>query len=239
MMNDSYYLQFLKPCWSAMATAVPYADPFYPTSYAISLLSAYLATNDISYLSAMKAQLQDAYDRTGADHLWKVGNDVYRDAHSRLLHDFAVAAYITKDQEVETWRDNCAKAMHKLMPRSPRYCFDQNEGESRLIFHDTYIYQLDGSYLPSGHSIDPNQNATAGSAFSLLYHSPGSFYYHHPDAQQIAQDELLGSISAMAHSWSDYAVNSYILPWHASCSLIHHGISTPCELLDIYPSPRR
>ena len=163
----------------------------YPTEPAVPFLSAYDFTHEKKFADQAVIQLDYAHSREKNALLITFEGICHRDYQARQIYNFYLAYRILKDPKYLAWADACASAMVKTIPRQP-HTF---AGETHTLFAATFIKPDGKPDDPLAFTIDVNQNAEVGFAFSQLYHDPKSAFYQKRIAREIAYEETLASMS--------------------------------------------
>ncbi|MDI7258429.1 MAG: hypothetical protein QME90_00760 [Thermodesulfobacteriota bacterium] len=167
----------------------------YPSEMALALIAAYLITQEPRYALDADRQLTFARGFEDLNHLLVIYPDAYpyisRDYIARQIYNLYVAFKIFGNVKYLQWADEEAQAMITYLKRSPL----TYNGVTYTLFYPTYNTTTPYTPLTQGPSIDLNQNAEIGLAFTLLYHEPLSQLHDNQTAADIALNELRASMA--------------------------------------------
>lgn len=165
--------------------------PLYPSEPGIVFLSAFLATGEERYLEAAKAQLAFAHQRQTPEGLLAVDLGggrlgVGKDPQSRQVYNFFTAFKLLGDDTYLAWADECAAALLRHVPQVEHTC----RGLSLRTLEHGYRDPVSHRSIDAAPLVDPNQNAEAALALSLLYFEPRSAHYHSPSLRLLVAAEM-------------------------------------------------
>lgn len=198
---DNVRLQTLKTFWDSIHNTMqsqpgmvfePPNHATYAAYAALNFVSAYWITGNNLYRDDAARQLTYAHGLENADHMYvsPVETRITRDALARHIFSLAVSGLYLRDNLYLRWADDAAQSALSLLRRDN---YTSTKQHTYRIFYSSY--NLTPPYEPnSALLISTNQNAAMGLAFTLLYHSPASRFYHSEVAREIALSELWASI---------------------------------------------
>ena len=167
-----------------------YRDGIYPTEPAIFFLAGWMLTGDPECQAAARRQFEVSKSWVNEDGIFdcsrsgRFPDGVSRDATAREIYNCYTGYRVLNDGGLLDLADRTAGGMARHMQRQP-----VSFGGKEFLLIPT-ICAAAPPYKPSGSSIDVNQNAEIGLAFTLLYHDPRSKWHHDPLAREIALTEL-------------------------------------------------
>src|SRR5690242_19484137 len=149
-----------------------------------------MLTGDTECRSAARRQFDLSADWVNQDGMFDCSRSgrfpagVSRDATARQIYNLYTGYRVLGDLDLLDLADRYAAGMARHMARQPV----EFGGREFLLIPVTTA--ATPPYQPSGSSIDVNQNAEIGLAFTLLYHDPRSKWHRDPLAREIALTEL-------------------------------------------------
>jgi len=115
---------------------------------------------------------------------------VTRDSIARHIYNFYVGYRVLGDKRMLTHADRCVDGVIERLKREPLTFRGGTFTLFDVAFEPKRPYKS-----PSGTSIDANQNAELGLAFTLLYHEKASKWYQDDTVKDIALNELRASMA--------------------------------------------
>lgn len=183
------------------------AQDHYPTEEALVFLSAFDFTRDPKYAKQATRQLEYSHSREQND-LLITPHQVTRDYQARQIYNFYLGYRMLGDVRFLRWADDCARAMHKTIPRGKH----EMAGETHTLFAAGYVDPAKPQAAKElGRAIDVNQNAEVALAFTVLYHDPASAFFLDPLAKEFAYEELLASMSIQDMKTGEIPLTDYLL----------------------------
>lgn len=177
-----------------------FTQDHYPAQAAISLLSAYLITKDEVFAKDAERQLEYAHSFENKDNLFVsyafnfeyVQPQICREHLSRHIYSLYAGYKILGDKKYLEWADNNAAAMLNFLKRDKTFFKQKTYNLFYTCYHAEPPYN---PYIGQGVFIVPNQNASLGMAFTLLYHDPNSKFYKSKILKDFAYTELRASMA--------------------------------------------